>query len=41
MIIVIEILVQEAVEDVVDVVDVVEAVEVAVRSKDELHNVVQ
>jgi hypothetical protein len=29
------------VEDVVDVVDVVEAVEVAVRSKDELHNVVQ
>jgi len=41
VIIVIEILVQEAVEDVVDVVDVVEAVEVAVRSKDELHNVVQ
>ena len=40
MIIVIEILVQEAVEDVVDVVDVVEAVEVAVRSKDELYNVV-
>jgi hypothetical protein len=37
---VIEILVQEAIEDVVDVVDVVEAVEVAVRSKDELHNVV-
>jgi hypothetical protein len=36
-----EILVQEAVEDVVDVVDVVEVVEVAVRSKDELHNVVQ
>jgi hypothetical protein len=41
VIIVMEILVQEAVEDVVDVVDVVEAVEVAVRSKDELHNVVQ
>jgi len=41
VIIVIEILVQEAVEDVVDMVDVVEAVEVAVRSKDELHNVVQ
>jgi hypothetical protein len=38
VIIVMEILVQEAV---VDVVDVVEAVEVAVRSKDELHNVVQ
>jgi hypothetical protein len=29
------------VEDVVDVVDVVEVVGVAVRSKDELHNVVQ
>jgi hypothetical protein len=38
VIIVMEILVQEAV---VDVADVVEAVEVAVRSKDELHNVVQ
>jgi hypothetical protein len=47
VIIAIERLVQEAVEDVedvvdmVDVVDVVEAVEVAVRSKGELHNVVQ
>jgi hypothetical protein len=40
VIIVMEILVQEAVKDVVDVVDVVEVVEVAVRSKDELHNVV-
>jgi hypothetical protein len=38
--IVIERLVQEAVENVGDIVDVVEAVEVAVRSKDELHNVV-
>jgi len=39
--IVMERLVQEVVEDVVDVVDVVEVVGVAVRSKDELHNVVQ
>ena len=41
VIIVIERLVQEVVEDVVDVVDVVEVVGVAVRSKDELYNVVQ
>jgi hypothetical protein len=41
VIIVMERLVQEVVEDIVDVVNIVEVVGVAVRSKDELHNVVQ